>query len=842
VRRLLGAPRAAFGWVRGKPLVRAPLAVLPLVAVVGLGVAWSMWKTPAGAYDATLEQFLAAIAEEQFEQAEIIAVRLLNSSEDPMFPQGLALYARGRRVGRDAHLRPDFEARREANRMAAGLLQQALDQGLPPELWGTAILLAAENLNRAGRNYECIRILQTGLDGGLAPGPRIDQLLMEAYARLPNPEWGKALQYADRRLADKEISPQDQQAVSIARIEMLLGLKRDEEARQALAALGAGEPVPTSLLVLRARLALREAEQRRMQPAEPNEGAASAADLLQQALGWIKEVQSREAIDRPERRDADYLEGVVLREMGEYAAALDLFSAVHRLHFAHPSGLAAGLHEAELLQHLDRDEEAMEAYSRLLSETPHPVEYSNTWISLDGFQARLLAAYARWLGEQKFTEAIALTRDLPPLFPADRAMSLQAEARTEWARKMLAVAEAAPLNNRQEPEAAARKQFRLAGVAYARTAVLRKASREYPEDVWRSAESYLRGQDYKHAVRMFRLYLDQEAKPRRPDAQVYLGEALLSLGELDQALEMFRAALNTDPQHPANYRARLLAAEASLEKGDVEKAKNWLRGNLENELLAPQSLEWRDSLFLLGEMLYREAAALEAESRKAGVDSDDPAASRAALEKLQRCYESCREATDLLNEALKRYPEAPQAIRAWYFLAEAHREAAKYPRKRRSSLALEVTRMSVERDMQAELTKAVEAYNKLIELLAGRERSEELANSAPSGLTEIEQAMLRNAYFGSADALFDLGRYEEAIRAYTLAANRYQNEPAALEAFVQIASCHRRMRRPTEARGVLEQAKVVLARINPEVDFQRTTRYGRTQWEELLNLLTAEWR
>jgi tetratricopeptide (TPR) repeat protein len=109
-------------------------------------------------------------------------------------------------------------------------------------------------------------------------------------------------------------------------------------------------------------------------------------------------------------------------------------------------------------------------------------------------------------------------------------------------------------------------------------------------------------------------------------------------------------------------------------------------------------------------------------------------------------------------------------------------------------------------------------------------------------LTETEQAMLRNAFFGSADALFDLGRYEEAIRAYTLAANRYQNEPAALEAFVQIASCHRRMKRPGEAKGVLEQAKVVLTRIDPNVPFERTTRYERKQWEELLNLLTAEWR
>jgi TolA-binding protein len=742
---------------------------------------------------------------------------------------------------RDAHLRPDFEARREAHRLAAGTLQQALDQGLPEELWGPAILETAANLNQAGLYARSIRLLQTASDGGLNNSAETDRLLMEAFSRSPNPNWAKALAYAERRLADR-MSPEERRAVLLQRVEMLLGLGRDEEARQALDTLAGNRvPVPTPILLLRARLALRDAERRAQLGAAAENGATSKADFLMQGMALIDEVQKRESIDSPIRRGADYLEGVILREQGDFSAALELFSAVHRLHFADPSGLAAGLNEAELLQQLDRDEEALEAFRRLLSESPAAGEFSNAWISLDGFRARLLAAYARWLGQQQFTEAISLARDLGPLFPPGRAMSLQGEARTEWAGRILAAAEAAPHAQRAEHEAAARKQFRLAGVAFARTAGLRQASREFPDDIWQSAVAYLRGQDYLHAARMFRLYLKQEVKPRRPDAQVYLGESLLSLGELDQALEMFRAAINGEPQHPAHYRARLLAAEASLEKGDVEQAKKWLRGNLENESLAPESLEWRDSLFLLGEMLYRQAVALEAESRKEGVDSGDSDAVPVGLEKLQRSYEACREATEHLNEALQRYPEAPQAIRAWYLLAEAHREAAKYPRKRRDSLALEVTRMSVERDMQAELTRAVDAYNRLIELLSGRERSEELA-STESGLTKIEQAMLRNAYFGSADALFDLGRYEEAIRAYTLAANRYQNEPAALEAFVQIASCHRRMKRPQEAKGVLEQAKVVLTRIDPSVEFEHTTRYERQQWEELLNLLTAEWR
>ena len=76
-------------------------------------------------------------------------------------------------------------------------------------------------------------------------------------------------------------------------------------------------------------------------------------------------------------------------------------------------------------------------------------------------------------------------------------------------------------------------------------------------------------------------------------------------------------------------------------------------------------------------------------------------------------------------------------------------------------------------------------------------------NSLITGLSEqqeaqhwpTEAAILRNCYFGRADALFDLGEYDDAIQAYSAATNRYQHDPESLEAYVQIASCHRRMGR-----------------------------------------------
>ena len=76
--------------------------------------------------------------------------------------------------------------------------------------------------------------------------------------------------------------------------------------------------------------------------------------------------------------------------------------------------------------------------------------------------------------------------------------------------------------------------------------------------------------------------------------------------------------------------------------------------------------------------------------------------------------------------------------------------------------------------------------------------------------------ILRNSQFAAGGLLFDLGRYEESIRAFTTAANRARNTPEALEAYAQIASAYRRLGKPVEARLVIEQAKAMLNHVKNE--------------------------
>ena len=45
--------------------------------------------------------------------------------------------------------------------------------------------------------------------------------------------------------------------------------------------------------------------------------------------------------------------------------------------------------------------------------------------------------------------------------------------------------------------------------------------------------------------------------------------------------------------------------------------------------------------------------------------------------------------------------------------------------------------------------------------------------------------------------------------------------------------------RIAEARGTLEQARVVLARMKPDANFTKTTPYSRDEWTRLLTWLSA---
>ena len=297
-----------------------------------------------------------------------------------------------------------------------------------------------------------------------------------------------------------------------------------------------------------------------------------------------------------------------------------------------------------------------------------------------------------------------------------------------------------------------------------------------------------------------------------------------------EGLETLEETITTNPRHPATYRARYLASLGYEELGNVAKVRQHLNDNLYNFSLTPDSSDWRDSIFLLGRLVYHEALAREAKSRELGVDLTNPELRKPGLKELEQAEALFQEAVRILEEAVERYPTAPETIEARYFLADSHRLAARWPRKRLEGTAIEANRGALLREMQAELAAALKEYALLMEKLSGDHDGES---------SEAARAIMRNCYFARADVLFDQGKIAEALAAYSAATSRYQHDPEALEAYVQIAACYRRLGRSAEARGTLEQARVVLSRMKPETNFTKTTPYSRDEWTRLLTWLSA---
>ncbi len=310
---------------------------------------------------------------------------------------------------------------------------------------------------------------------------------------------------------------------------------------------------------------------------------------------------------------------------------------------------------------------------------------------------------------------------------------------------------------------------------------------------------------------------------------IALGEAYLSLNQVEDAIIVVEDCLRDFSKDPAAYRARLLASAVYVEKGELARAKELLRKNLHHESLAPRSSAWRDSLFALGMILHDEGRRLNLEHQ---LKSPAAAAGSRNWGELERGHQLSLDAIRQLTEAVARYPQAEQVLRAQYAIAESHRHAARLPLAKLENESIESRRATLNRQVEQNLTKALEEHDRLIALMKEQ-------GLPASRLSDTQRKILRNAYFARGTVLYDMGRYEDAINAYSTATSRYQHDPAALEAYVQIAACYRRMNRRLDARGTLEQAKLVMESIPAEADFNSTTRFGRDEWGELLNWLST---
>ena len=837
VSRLKGVP----AWAYYNP-VYTGLAGLALVAVIGCGIAWAL-SFRAHQKQASARLLVAALEHldaGDYRAARDMAARLRSDKALAYSRLGTPLFVLGAVLAHEAEDHYSAPQRQMLFLVASRYLEESRIRGFPPGRDSQGLWLLGMSLHHSGQYAQSLPMLRAALPAAGPQASEIHRLLADSYLHLSPPKLNEALTHVRSFQAVAQHSPHDLDAGHLLEARILLAQGDAAAAHAAVVNVPENSSLFSERVLVEAEIAIQIAA-----TAVGDAMDESTRARLMASLDSLRKIQERPQNNRQGPQDgeseedafeqltpqAQLLIGRCYEAAGDRRAAVAQYDRVRRGYFGGPESLAATVYQADLLRADGNIKESVTLYERALAECGPRDSFSNPWLSAEAFESRTSRALHELTAGGHFESAVQVARRLTPFM--SRVMALDAEARAQqaWGEQLMADAKNQSPTQAESTSAEARRHFREAGTAGRELADLRIATRFYLDDLSRAAENFRRGQNYAQAAIVYREILRQGQRLEEPDALIGLGESLLALQQTDEALATLALCRENSPKHPATYRARLLESQALIELGKLGPARDLLMDNLYNFSLTPQSSDWRDSLFTLGRLLYRQGMEDETRSRLAGVDRDDAASKQAGLKVLEQSHLSFQEAIRVLSEAVQRYPQAPQAVEARYRVAEAYRHSSKWPRKRLSVVTIETTRITLSRQVQEELHAALDEYGRLITELSDQQHT---AHRTPA-----ELAVLRNCYFGRADALFDLGRFEEAIQAYSAATNRYQHEPEVLEAYVQIASCYRRIDRPNEARGTIEQARVVVERIRPTADFTRTTRLDRQQWKDLLTWLRA---
>ncbi len=831
--RLLELPKQALSWAFANRLKAGLVAAGVMILMGGLG--WFM--SGAGAAEETVEAVTLAGALEMLDQGEYsvareMAHRLINEKiveptafGGPAFVLGAATYYEAEKMW-------DPDERLRYFELASRFLEEARDRGLPARREAEGLSLLGKSLRIRGKFAQAIPILKQALEGKPKNRSELEFILAESYFRDANPKLRHALNHTEAYLADRMLTDKQRHAALLMESMIYLRLQEIDACQEKL------EEIPTTaknrsdVIVMRGRLLMHKADQLLNKEGLTDDDRRVANKILDKAIKVLRLAEDHDTLGSHATRKAQYLIGVCHRKLGKPRAALAQFGRCRKLYFNTSEGLIASLEEAELQRSEGQHDEAIISYRRSFRGAGEPFDFTSPWLSLDEFRGRMHAAYTSYLEQGRFDIAVELTDFMHPMFPRDEATQFKAEAYRAWADNLHTSAEGNVKGKGEALRQESRSKFRSAGYAYARLAKLHLVSSRYPEDLWLSAESFLKGRNYKQAVQVFREYLKNESRRRRARALVGIGQALLALDKIDESIDAFDECIKLFPKDPAVYEARIWGAKALVEIGDFGRAKEVLLDNLHNESLTPRSHLWRDSLFELGRVYYLDGIKHEVQSRAKGDLVTRAKESKKSMHELELAHAAFVEAQLRLEEAVNRYPDDRAATRARYLAAESHRQAAKLPFVKLTTIATaETTKVELNKQIQHELRNAIAGYSELQKQLNQKEE-----------LTSLEAAMLRNCYFSRGAAYFKLGRYEDAITAYSDATNRYQKDPTALEAYVQIATAFNRLNKPDKARGTLEQAKIVLSRIEEGTSFEDTTRFKRKKWEELLDWLVAQYR
>lgn len=336
-----------------------------------------------------------------------------------------------------------------------------------------------------------------------------------------------------------------------------------------------------------------------------------------------------------------------------------------------------------------------------------------------------------------------------------------------------------------------------AAIAYSQKQTLAD-DKAYADSLWRGIDLYERAGDTPSAIASLELFVtERPSDPLAPDALLRLGQAQRSMGQFDKAIAAYQQNRTKYPKSLAASKSAVPLALAYAAKGPdhYAKAQAVLESVLDNNpLLDPSSEEFNAALFELGHLGYRAGRFEQSIAR--------------------------------LDEFARRYPKDDRLGQVMFLTGDGYRKSAQQLGQKLATASTadpgfdpaEVASAKRER-----LGKAKALYDGVVD---------RYRDAKPT--TDTEKLYDKLAHFYRADCLYDLGEYEKAIPLYDKAAFRFQDDPSALAAYVQIVNAWCRLGKPDQAKAANERAKWVLRRIPPEAFSDGSFSMPKEYWEQWL--------
>lgn len=790
--RMNWAVRAVLRVVSWATRTRLRLAIASIVALATMSCMFAAWSylgrlAVEAIEPATIELALEAFDAGRLDEAKSVIGDMKEQAASPDLLGG-AMFVLGAVKAQEAQSEASLDRRAAGFQVAAKYLEKARSLGVPAGRQGQAAYLLGASLVGGGGPQPSIHVLEEALADPKQPQTKIHALLVRAILKTPNPDLQKALAHNQFVISDPELVGPPRDQAWLERAETLIRLGQSQEALVAIAQASPGGELEAKRTLLLGRLKMAQAA---VPTVTPDEQKA----LLEAAKRHLEDAQQLDGGNGVLAREALYWLGKCEEQAGRSAEAIGHFNRLTKLYGDTPEGLAAMMAEADHARSHGQEEQALAGYRAVLQAVGNPTTYDNPLLPLTDLRERLTAAYAQFVAAQQFAEALALVDLFSPVFGRVECMQLRAKTHQQWGATRRDQATREKSEQIAALRTEGRSHFRAAGRAYEDLARMRYATRLFPTDLWTAADCYFQGQSYTSASRLLEEYLHHESRTWNALALVRLGQAQLARGEFDDSVAALEDCIDIYPEDAVVYQARLECARAYLQLGKANDAEKLLKINLSSQALTPQSPEWRDSKFVLGQLLYESARYAEA--------------------------------IEQLDEAVKRYPDNESALLAKYTIARAYHNAADEITKelRVPKAENETQTVRLRRALDESLRNAHATY---------LEVQKQITLEGSGDLDPLTRTLLRNCYMMQGSVLFELRRFEEARQAYQNVIALYQNDPVVLEGFVQVANCWRRLDQPVMARGNLKQAKMVLDKLPPEANFLASTNFNRQQWSLLL--------